>query len=185
MENNVEKRLDKRMIIFIIIIGIIIVLFLLNINKENKYKNNDELIKFQDRYLKGTFYYDKDLETDGVVYEGLSTKAGKISFQNDEPLTIISYNVSPIEGTKQSMISEYIESSEDNNIKHTNTASVKISKIQPIEATKIEFSSTNIANILVTYMVFDDENVYWFNYISEETKEIDEFKTMLYSFVIE
>lgn len=188
MENKVEKKLNNKMIIFIIMVLIIIVIFLMNMNKENKYKNNSELTKFQDASLKGTFYYDKDLKTDGMVYQGLSMKAGKITFENKNPLTIISYNVSPIEGTKESMINIYIKSNESDDIKYKNKKDVKISKIQPIEATRIEFSSPNNRDdeILVTYMVFDDENVYWFNYISRETtQEIEEFKTMLDSFVLE
>lgn len=182
-----ENKLNKKLIIFIIIIGVILGIILLNTNKENKYKNNDELAKFQDRYLKGTFYYDKDLEKEDVVYQGLSTESGKITFQKENPLSIISYNVSKLEGTKESMINKYIESNENGTtIKHSSTTNTKISKINPIEVTKIEFSSTNskVAK-MVTYMVFDDKNVYWFNYISEENKEIEEFKTMLDSFVIE
>lgn len=182
-----ENKSDKKIIILvlIIIISAILVVVLLNTNKENKYKNNDNLAKFQDEFMKGTFYYDKDLEKEVIRY-GLLTEWGEVTFTVDNPYSIIVYHVTEKDGTKENFINEYIRNSENGNIKHISTTNTKISKINPIEATKIEFSSKDKGiNKMVTYMMFNDKNVYYFNYISGENKEIEEFKTMLDSFVVE
>ena len=183
-----ENKKDNKLFIIIGILIIIIVLlvaFLLNIDKESKYQSNDSLEKYKDTYLGGTFYYDKNLETNGMKYAGLNMESGKIIFKNKEPIVTISYTVIPIMDTKESFIDEFIEENEQEGITHKSTQIVKISKLKPIEATKLEFSNSYNGKS-VTYIIFDNKNAYYFNYVSAKvTEEIEEFKTMLDTFVLE
>lgn len=161
-------------IVTIIIIVGLIIFFNSSIYKELKYKNNVDLSVYIDSINNAKFYYNKDLELE-------KNEGNKITLISEEPVSVISYNVAKQSETGTN-IDKIIEDLEFGNNTFSGEQEVTISKINPVKATRIKMVNDSASSIM--YIIFENDNTYFFNMVSATGTESEDFKTILDSFMV-